>query len=72
MVLKGSRDRSPGRDSPSLKVYYLIHWLGHSLCKTLLEEKTVIVELGEFQPSLMQVDLDRMPKDLREQTCPEI
>ena len=40
--------------------------------KTLLEEKTVIVELGEFQPSLMQVDLDRMPKDLREQTCPEI
>ena len=39
-----------GRDSPTLKLYYLSLLLALSQIKTLLEEKTVIVELGESWP----------------------
>ena len=36
-----------GLDSPTLKLSYLSLWLALFQGKTLLEEKTVIVELGE-------------------------
>ena len=39
-----------GQDSPSLKLYYLSLWLSLFQWKTLLVEKTVVVELGESQP----------------------
>ena len=39
-------EKTQGRDSPRLKPTLL----SLSKCKTLLEEKTVIVELGESQP----------------------
>ena len=39
-----------GQDSPSLKLYYLSLWLSLFQWKTLLVEKTVIVELGESWP----------------------
>ena len=39
-----------GRNSPSLKLYYLRLLLWLFQWKTLLVEKTVIVELGESQP----------------------
>ena len=39
-----------GQDSPTLKLCYLSFQLVTFLLKTLLEEKTMIVELGESQP----------------------
>ena len=39
-----------GQDSPTLKLCYLKFILLTFQCKTLVEEKTVIVELGESQP----------------------
>ena len=39
-----------GPDSPTIKLCYLSFQLVAFLLKTLLEEKTVIVELGESQP----------------------
>ena len=41
----------PGRDSPSLKLCCLSFQLVTLKLKALLEENTVIVELGECQPS---------------------
>jgi hypothetical protein len=40
-------------DSPKLKFCYLFLWLALSQWNTLLEEKTVIVELGESQPKCL-------------------
>ena len=40
-----------GRDSPSLKLCCLSFQLVTLTLKALLEENTVLVELGEFQPS---------------------
>ena len=43
-----------GQDSPTLKLcYYLSPWLGVFQWKTLLVEKTVIVEVGESQPRFL-------------------
>ena len=42
--------KGQGQDSPSLKLYYLSLWLSLFQWKTLLVEKTVIVELGESRP----------------------
>ena len=39
-----------GQDSPRLNLYYLSAWLALFQSKTLLVEKTVIVELGESWP----------------------
>ena len=39
-----------GWDSPTLKLYYLIFELGLFQWKTMLVEKTVIVDLGESRP----------------------
>ena len=44
-----------GQDSPTLKLCYLSFQLVTFLLKTLLEEKTVIVELGESQPSVISL-----------------
>ena len=43
--------RNQGRDSPTLKLSYLSLWVALFQGKTLLEEKTVIVELGESWPT---------------------
>ena len=39
-----------GRDLPILKWYYLSLWLALFQIKTLLEDKTARIELGEYQP----------------------
>ena len=44
------RDKILGQDSPTLKPCYHSFQLLTFLFKTLLEEKNVIVELGESQP----------------------
>ena len=47
-------NRHLGQDSPSLKLYYLSFWLSFFQWKTLLVEKTVIIEHGESQPRATQ------------------
>ena len=46
-----------GWDSPLLKLYYLSLWLAIFQWKSQLEEKTVIVELGESQPRWLRISV---------------
>jgi hypothetical protein len=54
---KYSRDSKTGIvqgwDSQTLKLFHLFLWLALLQWKTLLEVKTVIIELGEYQPSIL-------------------
>ena len=49
-------ERCQGWDSPTLKLYYLRLQLSLFQWKTMLVDKTVIVELGESQPSILHLD----------------
>ena len=58
-----------GWDSPTLKLCYLCLWLALFQLKTLLEEKSVIVELGESQPRLWKVILLHKTKKHLKKGC---
>ena len=54
---------SQRRDAPTLKISYFSLWLAFSQWKTLLVEKTLILEVGESQPSRVYLLIRKWSKN---------